>query len=200
MIRAGITDLHLHPGKAPHWLLKRMRPMARQIMSVIHDEYGADEILERLSNPLWFQALSNVLAFDWDSSGVTVVLCGVLKSILSKEHEILVAGGKGRKSRETIHDLERIGVEFGLSTNDVEELQDISRTVAKIDNNAIQDGYNLYHHCMFISENLNWIVVQQGMNKQNSMSRRYHWISTDLKDFLNDPPEKIIGKKKSKVL
>ncbi|NHI93941.1 MAG: DUF763 domain-containing protein [Candidatus Lokiarchaeota archaeon] len=200
MNRSGITDLHLHPGKAPQWLLKRMKPMCKQILHVIHDEYGADEILERLSNPLFFQCLSNVLGFDWDSSGVTVVLCGVLKSVFSEDLEILGAGGKGKRSRETISDIERIAEKLDFSEEDVKELQENSRMVAKIDNTAIQDGYNLYHHCMFISNSKKWIVIQQGMNNQNSMSRRYHWISTNLKDFLNDPPEKIIGTKKSRVL
>lgn len=193
MIRSGIATLRLHPGKAPSWLTLRMKKLAHEIFNVLHDEIGTQEILMRLSDPIWFQGLSNVLAYDWDSSGVTTVLCGVLKSILKQEHGILVAGGKGRTSRKTPSDLQKIGQIWHFSEDQVKNLTHASRIVAKIDNAVIQDRYQLYHHSMFVSEEGAWTVVQQGMNNENNYSRRYHWQSANIKSYINDHPEEIMG-------
>ncbi|MFW9800929.1 MAG: DUF763 domain-containing protein, partial [Candidatus Thorarchaeota archaeon] len=137
MKRAGVADLKLHPGKAPHWLVKRMMPMASAICEFITNEYGTQELLQRLSDPVYFQALSNVLGYDWDSSGSTTVTCGVLKYVLNWEkHNMVGVGGKGLASRrvpEQLRALEDFGLDgFGLG--------EISKAVAKVDNAAVQDG------------------------------------------------------------
>ncbi|MHA1143535.1 MAG: DUF763 domain-containing protein [Candidatus Helarchaeota archaeon] len=198
MKRSGIATLRLHPGIAPSWLTRRMKKLANEIFRILLDEYGTTEILKRISDPIWFQALSNVLAYDWDSSGVTTVLCGVLKSTLKNEHGILVAGGKGKTSRKTPADLQEIGTTFHLSESEIERLIRTSRIVAKVDNAVIQDGYHLYHHSMFISEQGEWTIVQQGMNDQKGCSRRYHWHSESIRDFIEDHPEEIIGEAREK--
>jgi len=190
--KSGIATLKLHPGTAPHWLLHRMKKLADQIFKVLYDEFGAEDILKRLSNPIWFQCLSNTLAFDWDSSGVTTVLTGVLKSVLKEDHGILVAGGKGKRSINTPNDINEIGKKFDFSEDTINELKYSSRMTAKIDNAVIQDSYNLYHHAIFISESGEWTVVQQGLNATNKTSRRYHWHSDGVKNFIDDYPNEIM--------
>ncbi len=195
MKRSGIATLKLHGGAAPWWLLKRIKPLADCIFMVISDEFGPDVILKRLADPVWFQALSNVLGFDWNSSGTTTTTCGVLKSILNfEDHGVQCCGGKGKTSRNTPTELEGLQ-KNPLFDHAVEDLIYASKMTAKIDNTAIQDGYQLYHHCMFVSVKKNWSVVQQGMNMNDKMSRRYHWHSKGLISFVEAPPENIIGEK-----
>ena len=192
--RTGVFELFLHGGKAPYWLLSRMKRLAKGILKVMADDYGVEEILGRLSDPLWFQALACVLAFDWDSSGTTTVTSAVLKSV-SEEVDLgmKVAGGKGAHSRRAPADILAIGDEFNLSTQRVEELDYASRMSAKVDNTAIQAGYQLYHHTIFISERGDWTVVQQGFNSETRTARRYHWLSKGLKSFVEEPHRGLVG-------
>ncbi|MBD3406254.1 MAG: DUF763 domain-containing protein [Candidatus Lokiarchaeota archaeon] len=190
MRRGGVADLKLHPGKAPHWLVKRMIPMASAVCEFIVDEYGPEVLLERLSDPVWFQALSNALGYDWDSSGSTTVTCGVLKTALTFEkHRIVGVGGKGLISRKVPDRL--IALEdFGL---DGTRLASVSRSVAKVDNAAIQDGYQLYQHVFFVDEEENWTVVQQGMDQISNDARRYHWTSMGFKEYIEEPHSGMIS-------
>jgi hypothetical protein len=198
MRKSGIATLKLHPGAAPQWLLKRMKKLATQIFFVLYDEFGTSVILERISNPIWFQCLSNTLGFDWNSSGTTTVLTAVLKQSLNENHGILVAGGKGRTSLKTPIDLESIGNKFDFSEEKIDDLKYASRIIAKIDNAAIQDCYNLYHHAMFVSREGEYSIIQQGLNKENRYSRRYHWHSKGINNFIEDHLDEIIGDKKEK--
>ncbi|MFX1449747.1 MAG: DUF763 domain-containing protein [Promethearchaeota archaeon] len=193
MIRTGITDLRLHGGHAPHWLLIRMKKLASSILKIIHEEFGSEEILRRLANPLWFQALSCVTGMDWNSSGTTTVLCGVLKSVLNTEYKVLEAGGKGKRSLQTLEELNEISKKFDFSEDFLSRLKYISKIIAKVDNSVVQDGYNLYIHTFFVNENGNWTIVQQGLNTDNNMSRRYHWYSNDVTDFITEPEEEILS-------
>ncbi|MHA1311418.1 MAG: DUF763 domain-containing protein [Candidatus Helarchaeota archaeon] len=198
MRKSGISTLLLHPGTAPHWLLKRMKKLAEKVFIILYEEFGSDLILERLSNPIWFQCLSNTLAFDWNSSGTTTVLTGVLKSVLTEDYGILVAGGKGKTALKTPLDIEEISKKFEFSEDKTRSLKYSSRLAAKIDNAVIQDSYNLYHHAMFISETGNWTIVQQGLNIEEKLSRRYHWHSKGVNNFIDDYPDQIIGNIKHK--
>ncbi|MHA1772306.1 MAG: DUF763 domain-containing protein [Candidatus Thorarchaeota archaeon] len=190
MKRSGIADLKLHPGKAPHWLVKRMMPMASAICEFIADEFGPREILRRLADPIYFQALSNVLGYDWDSSGSTTVTCGVLKAVLDFEtHGVMAAGGKGMASRKTPEQLRALE-DFGLDGN---RLAELSRMTAKIDNAAIQDGYQLYQHVFFVDTQENWTVVQQGMNSISGDARRYHWSSDEVTSFVEEPHSGMVS-------
>ncbi len=199
MEKTGVVELPLHYGKAPKWLLIRMEKLSREIFKLIVEEFEADGAVKRLSDPLWFQALACVLGFDWHSSGTTTVVTGVLKSTLSlEEHGIGVAGGKGKKALEAQNDIEVIGEKLGLSESRIEEIKKASKLTAKVDNSLVQDGYDLYHHVVFISEN-SWSVVQQGMNIKDRYARRYHWFKT--KNFLNDPHAGIASQRiEKKVL
>ena len=190
MRRSGMASLRLHPGRAPHWLVKRMIPMAGSLCEFVVNEYSTQELLNRLADPVWFQALSNVLGYDWDSSGSTTVTCGVLRSILTLErHGVTAAGGKGLISRKTPDQLRALE-DYGL---DGAALAETSKVVAKVDNAAIQDGYHLYHHVFFVDDKEKWTVVQQGIDYEKGDARRYHWTSEEVDSFIEEPHTGIIS-------
>ncbi len=143
--RTGVAKLPLHYGKAPRWLVLRMQKLAKEMVTVIVDEYGQDEFLRRISDPFWFQALGCVLGYDWHSSGVTTVLTGVLKNAVNPtEQGLAVCGGKGKTSLQAPMEISRLGEKFDFSTNKVDRLHYASRMSAKVDNTAIQAGYPLW--------------------------------------------------------
>jgi len=186
-MRTGRADLPLHHGRAPKWLFSRMTQLAGAVVDLMVLEHSVAGLLERLSNPGWFQSLGCVLGFDWHSSGVTTTTCGAIKEgIKGREQELglFVAGGKGSASRKTPAEIEQWGELLGL---EVADLVDASRTSAKVDSAAIQDGYQIYHHVFFFDANKDWAVVQQGMNEENGYARRYHWNSTALSDLVVEP-------------
>jgi len=198
--RTGIAQLPLHGGRAPHWLVVRMIDLAREITTIVVDEYGRDEFLRRVSDPYWFQALGCALGYDWHSSGVTTVLTGVLKNAIKLgEHGLAVCGGKGKISRKAPEEISQAGEHFGLSTSRIEELRYASRMSAKVDNTAIQAGYQLYHHAFFLAEDGKWAVVQQGMSTQDRTARRYHWFSEHIQDYVVEPHDAIVGDVKRNV-
>ena len=196
MPKTGVANLPLHPGKAPKWLFQRMVKLSRGIVDVVVYEYGREELLRRISDPFWFQALSCVLGFDWHSSGCTTVTCGALKeAIKPEEHGFAIAGGKGKASRKTVQQIEEIGEIFSFIDSKIKELQYSSRMAAKIDNTAVQDGYNLYHHVFLFTEDSKWAVIQQGMNNTTNYARRYHWFSENVDNFILEPHDAIVGEK-----
>jgi hypothetical protein len=162
-----------------------MQKLAREIVSIIVEEYGSEEFLNRISDPFWFQAIGCVLGYDWHSSGVTTVITGVLKrALIPEEHGIAVCGGKGRASRLAPQEICIAGEKFEFSDNHIRTLQYASKMSAKVDNTAIQAGYQLYHHAFFLTEDKKWAVVQQGMCAQDRTARRYHWLSERVKKFV----------------
>ncbi|MHC1610070.1 MAG: DUF763 domain-containing protein [Candidatus Methanospirareceae archaeon] len=201
MKKLSTVDLPLHDGKAPHWLLKRMKSLAHAIIELIVDEYGVNGAIEKLADPLWFQSLSCTLAYDWHSSGTTTVVCGVLKSVIDPdEFGFGIAGGKGKASRRTLTEIDLLGEKLRLSDAKVAELKYASRISAKVDNACIQDGYHLYHHSIFISEKGEWAVIQQGMNPNDRYARRYHWLSSSVKGYVEEPHQGIVGRQCDTVL
>ncbi len=200
MKRSGLADLPLHPGKVPPWLYERMTKMARAITEAIIADYGSDELIRRISDPYWFQALGSVLGMDWHSSGITTSVMGALKQAInpiSKSLGLYVCGGRGAYSRRTPFELLDYAGQTGL---DGESLVRCSRLSAKIDNTAIQDGFQIYLHSFIVSASGNWSVVQQGMNGPAGMARRYHWHSPDLKSFMIDPHTSIVGDNIGEIL
>lgn len=194
MQRTGIARLPLHYGRAPRYLIVRMQKLAKEMVTIIVDEYGSGEFLRRVSDPFWFQALGCVLGYDWHSSGVTTVVTGILKQAVSPEqHSIAVCGGKGKASRKTPTEIGEIGEEFGLSSDNIEAMRYASRMSAKVDNSAVQAGYQLYHHAFFIAGDKKWAVVQQGMCAQDRTARRYHWLSDNVRSFVVEPHNAIVG-------
>jgi hypothetical protein len=152
------------------------------------DEYGTQKFIERLSDPYWFQALGCVLAYDWHSSGVTTVVTGVLKTVLTPEdHGVVVCGGKGKTSRKTPGDIQAAGEHWGFSQDVIDDLAYTSRMTAKVDHTAIQAGYQLYHHAFLLTEDEKWAVIQQGMSDEERSARRYHWLSNNTVSYVDEP-------------
>ena len=187
MSRTGFANLPLHGGKAPRYLFERMVPLSREIVIFLVSEFGREEVLRRLSDPYWFQAFGCVLGFDWHSSGLTTTVCGALKEGLrglEKDLGIYVAGGKGATSRKTPSEITTVCETLG---RDPQPLVYASRISAKVDNSAVQDGYQLYHHSFVFTAEGQWCIVQQGMSDETAMARRYHWLSDTVKSYVSDP-------------
>ncbi|MFC2116871.1 DUF763 domain-containing protein [Bacteroidota bacterium] len=200
MKRSGQADLPLHPGKVPAWLYERMSKMARAITEAIVQDYGKEEFLSKISDPYWFQALGSVLGMDWHSSGITTSVMGALKQAInpiSRNLGLYVCGGRGSYSRRTPDELVRYAELTGLNGD---YLVRCSRLSAKIDNTAIQDGFQIYLHSFIVSDTGKWSVVQQGMNGPVGMARRYHWHSASLKSFVEEPHTSIVGENQGKIL
>jgi len=185
--RVGLAVLPLHDGRAPAWLFGRMVRLAREILGHIVADYGPGGLLERLSDPFWFQAFGCVLGFDWHSSGVTTTTCGAIKEAvrgLEDDFGFVVAGGKGAASRKTPLEIERACERQG---QDPAALVRASRLSAKVDNTAVQDGHRLYHHCFLLTPQGSWCVIQQGMSDATRTARRYHWLGDRVTSFVNEP-------------
>jgi hypothetical protein len=198
--RSGNADLPLHYGHVPPWLAQRMATLGLAITEAILLEYGKAEVIRRLSSPFWFQSLGAVMGMDWHSSGITTSVMGALKKSinpLSKELGIYICGGKGKYSRETPNELLKIADKTGL---DGTELVRASKLSAKVDNTAIQDGFQLYLHSFILSSEGDWAVVQQGMSDSSSTARRYHWHSENLKSFVEEPHTGICGINQGQIL
>ncbi|MGC8851926.1 MAG: DUF763 domain-containing protein [Minisyncoccia bacterium] len=211
----GIATFGLDYGKCPKWLFERMVKLSREMIEVIIKEYGPDEFIKRIADPVWFQSLGTVLAFDWNASGLTTTLTAALKEAIrgrEKEYGIYICGGKGKTSRKTPQEILTWGHALGMSFSEVNKLVYNSKIVAKVDNSLIQDGFQIYHHTFFFSYHSNgkgsWAVVQQGMNEKEITARRYHWYSSQF-DFnsLNgstslvlEPHRGIVASKKKRVL
>ncbi len=198
--RTGIANLPLHYGKVPPWLFDRMVKLSREITIAIVSDFGAEEMLRRLSHPYWFQALGCVLGYDWHSSGVTTTLCGALKEGikgLERDLGLFVAGGKGKTSRRTPLELESWGQSLSL---DPSPLIYASRMSAKVDSAGVQDGYQLYHHTFLFAKSGSWAVVQQGMNEASRYARRYHWLGERVSSFVNEPHSAILSEARGQAL
>src|SRR5438270_1293180 len=200
MKRSGIADLPLHGGRVPDWLAQRMTRLGTAITEAIIHDYGTSAFLSRLSDPFWFQALGAVMGMDWHSSGITTSVMGALKRGLasrSDELGIYVCGGRGKFSRNTPNELRSIAYHRGL---DGEGLVRTSRLTARIDNNAIADGFQIYLHSFVVTSNGEWAVVQQGLNDQSGMARRYHWHCANGKDFVEEPHTGIVGEHQGTIM
>lgn len=190
MIKRGIATFTLDYGKCPRWLFERMVKLGREMTYTIIDEYGAVAYVERLSDPVWFQSLGTVLAFDWNASGLTTILTAALKEAIRGQEDslgVFICGGKGKTSLKTPDEIATWGERLNLPEKSVSSLVYTSKMSAKVDSSLVQDGYQIYHHSLIFSKNGSWTVVQQGMNTKNATARRYHWFSKRVDDFVNEP-------------
>lgn len=195
-MRRGIATMTLDNGRCPPWLFERMVKLGREMVAILIDELGPDEFIRRVSDPVWFQALGTVLAFDWNASGLTTILTAALKEAIrgqEKDLGIFICGGKGKTSRKTPLEINAWGERLNLPGGVVSNLEYNSKMAAKVDSALIQDGYQIYHHSFFFSRSGNWTVVQQGMNQENQTARRYHWYSANIKDLVCEPHSGIIS-------
>jgi len=198
--RSGIADLPLHGGRVPPWLAERMTRLGTAITETIVYDYGTSAFLSRLSDPFWFQAFAAVMGMDWHSSGITTSVMGALKRGLApraNELGLFVCGGRGRFSRNTPSELRSLAERRGF---DGEALVRTSRLTARIDNNAIADGFQIYLHNFVLTATGEWAVVQQGLNDQNGLARRYHWHSASVRDFIAEPHTGIFGENQGTIM
>ena len=197
---SGHADLPLHTGTVPRWLADRMMVLGTLITEALVENFGPEEVLVRLSDPLWFQSFGAVMGMDWHSSGITTSVMYALKRGLNpraKELGIYVCGGRGKYSRMTPDELLDIAGKEGLHGD---ELVRNSKLVAKVDNNAVQDGFQLYQHNFILTRNGSWAVIQQGMNGAEKKARRYHWCSTNLRSFVEEPHTAVVGVNRGSIL
>lgn len=200
MKRSGTADLPLHYGHVPLWLAERMAKLGLAIVETIAMEFSTSEVISKLSNPFWFQSFGAVMGMDWHSSGITTSVLGALKKSVnphSRELGIYICGGKGAHSMKTPQELLFVGERTGL---DGSSLANCSKLTAKVDNTAIQDGFQLYQHNFIVDAKGQWAVIQQGMNSGSKTARRYHWHSQDLQSFINEPHTFIYGENQGSIL
>jgi uncharacterized protein len=200
MKRSGSADLPLHYGYVPRWLAERMAKLGLAVTESILLEYGHEAFLSRMSNPFWFQSFGAVMGMDWHSSGITTSVMGALKRAVNpraKELGLFICGGKGRFSREAPDELFRVADRTGL---DGHYLARCSRLSAKVDNTAVQDGFQLYTHNFIVSDRGDWTVIQQGMSPNSQMARRYHWHSGQLRSFVEEPHAAVCGENVGPIL
>lgn len=189
-MQRGIATFTLDYGTCPKWLFDRMVRLGREMTRVLIEEYGPDEFIKRISDPVWFQSLGTVLAFDWNASGLTTILTAALKEAIKGQEKhlgIFICGGKGKTSRKTPDEILDWGEKLNLPPKHANNLVYNSKMSAKVDSALIQDGFQIYHHSFFFSKNGAWSVVQQGMNTGNQTARRYHWYSENIEDLVCEP-------------
>ncbi len=199
-MKRSVTSLPLHTGRAPAWLFEKMKRLSGALIEIIIMEYGTKELLARLADPLWFQAMGCVVGFDWHSSGVTTTLCGALKeglATLDEDIPLAICGGKAKRAIKTPDDIRAYGEKWGIDTAGMVTM---SRICAKIDNTAIQDGYSLYHHTFVFTPDGSWTIIQQGMNGERKDARRYQWLSHENLDIMSDPHTGITCDRTQEVL
>lgn len=211
MMKRGIATFSLDYGKCPRWLFERMVKLGREMIQVMVAEYGPEEFIKRIADPVWFQSLGTILAFDWNSSGLTTILTAALKEAVRGEEKnlgIFICGGKGKTSRKTPEEIKNWGGILSLPAPQVNNLVYNSKMAAKVDSALVQDGFQIYHHSFFFSRSGAWTVVQQGMNTKNQRARRYHWFSENIpldpargeKDLVCEPHSGIISDVKTPTL
>lgn len=203
-MKRGIATFTLDYGRCPRWLFERMVKLGREMTRVLVEEYGPDEYIKRLADPVWFQSLGTVLAFDWNASGLTTILTAALKEAIrgqEKTYGIFICGGKGKTSRKTPDEILSWGERLSLPDAYVNNLVYNSKMSAKVDSSLVQDGFQIYHHSLVFSQGGHWAVIQQGMNTESATARRYHWYSEDVADLVVEPHSGISSQVKlNKVL
>ena len=189
-------------GRCPRWLFERMTRLGRGICVAIVEEFGPEELLKRLSDPVWFQSLGCVMGFDWNSSGLTVTTMGALKeAVRGMETDLgfYVCGGK-RVSRKTPEETQKWGQYLGWSESKTDSLVNASKMAAKVDSALVQDGFSIYAHNLLFTDSGKWAVIQQGMNTDLQKARRYHWLSDGVADFCENPHSGIASDARLKPL
>ena len=200
-MQRGIATFTLDTGRCPRWLFSKMVRLGREMTTVLISEFGPDEFIRRIADPVWFQSLGTVLAFDWNASGLTTILTAALKEAIrgqEKQLGIFICGGKGRTSRKTPDEITGWADRLSLPDQCGSNLVYNSRMSAKVDSSLVQDGYQIYHHSFFFSRNGSWAVVQQGMNQLNVSARRYHWFSENIEELVCQPHTGIVTAAKRK--
>ena len=205
-MRTGIATVPLDYGRCPPWLFERMKRLSRGIIVAIREEFGPEELLKRLSDPVWFQSLGCVIGFDWNSSGLGTTTMGALKEGLrglESELGIFICGGKGKTSKKTPQQIQEWGEFLRFPQEKIDKLIYASKISAKIDSSCLQNLQNpfqIYHHNLIFIKSGQWSIVQQGMSVGLQKARRYHWLSSNVKDFVEEPHSGIASDVRVKPL
>ena len=200
MISSGAIGMPLHFGAVPTFLTERMGRVGDAVVESIVHNYGKSEVLTRMSDPNWFQALGALMGMHWNSSGVTAVVMGSMKPHINRKATDLglyILGGKGKQMQYTNRQIDRVSDRHGLPGTD---LAKSARLTRRIDNNAVQDGFDLYQQYFLLSDEGEWTAISQGMNKSNRRARRYHWHSPTVRSFGDAPHTGIAGLEKQQIL
>ena len=200
MINAGTIGMPLHFGRVPSFLTERMGKMGDAIVESIVDNYGKSEVLTRMSDPNWFQALGAVMGMHWNSSGVTATVLGSLQRQINPKARSLglyILGGKGKRMGWSTKQINRVSDNHGLPGQELVHACNLTR---RIDNNAVQDGYGLYQQYFILSDEGEWTSISQGMNRRTRRARRYHWHSPTVRSFVEQPHTGIVGIERQRVL
>jgi len=200
MISSGSLGMPLHFGKVPAFLINRMGEMGEAIVESIVDNYGTSEVLTRMSDPNWFQALGAVMGMHWNSSGVTATVLGSLKQRINpkaRDLGLYIVGGKGKSSQYVGPQIQRIAHAHDLDGN---ALVRSARLTKRIDNNAIMDGFGIYQQYFLLSDKGEWTAISQGMNQNTRRARRYHWHSPTVRSFVEAPHAGIAGMEDQTIL
>jgi len=173
-----------------------MVKLSRALFRLLVEEHGTDGALEKLADPRWFQSLACLLGYERNTSGSTTVVTAALREALDpEEHGIAVAGGKGRLALETPERVRELADRMDL---DPRPLVTASRLTARSDSVCLQDGHDLYHHVIVFDENGRWVVIQQGMDVDRKTARRYHWLDSEVSEFVEGHP--VVADETRKVL
>lgn len=189
-MRTGIATMTLDYGACPAWLFQRMTRLGRVIALAIISEFGSEEFIKRLADPVWFQSLGTLMAFDWNASGLTITTTAALKEALrglEKDADVFLCGGKGKTSKKTPEQIRDWSFVIGHSQELSDRLIYTSKAAAKVDSALIQDGFTLYHHAFIFNKSGKWAVVQQGMNTTIGRARRYHWLGSQVNNLIEEP-------------
>ena len=193
MISSGVINMPLHFGKMPNWLSERMGLLGAAVIESIVQNYGKSEVLTRLSDPNYFQALGAAAGFQYNSSGVTATLLGAMRRKLNpkaNELGLYLLGGKGKSAWRAPSQIARVAERHGLKGDELVRSCELTR---RVDQNTIQDGYNLYQQHFIISDEGEWAGISQGLNQGTRRARRYHWRSRTVRSFVSDPHVGIVG-------
>ena len=184
MNRTGHADLRLCTGFVPQY--REIVQLGGALIEYMVNEIGTEETLRKISDPIWFEAMASAMGFEWQFSGATTVTIRALAEAIREKEGSLglwIVGGKGTNAR---------------TANKVpEDIKEPDVTTAKVDSALIQDGYSIYFHAVVWDEKHRWVVINQGMNTDTKMARRYHW-NWEGNGYLNDivivagNPEKLV--------
>ncbi|MCL4340924.1 MAG: DUF763 domain-containing protein [Candidatus Thermoplasmatota archaeon] len=188
MEKKGSAVLPLHYGHPPEYLYRRMVKLGGIMSDLIIERFGVSDYLEKLSDPFWFHSLSLAIGFDWNSSGTTTATLGALKEYFWKRADpgVFILGGKGAHISEISGEFELLVSRGIISESKAHKIKEDARRIAKVDQNLLQDGFDLYMQFLILDHSGKWAIVQQGMNAEQRMARRYHWLHRSSLDFLND--------------
>ncbi len=193
MYRAGLRELKLLYASKPRWYFKIVEKTLTEIIASYIALFDAKRFMAGLASPAFFDGLAASAWLDELGGGATTIIATTLKNFIRDEMGLAVVGGKRPRGYKVPEELERLVQVFGFDEDLIARLKYASRMVAKVDNAAIQDGFQLYLHLMLVSYDGEWVIIQQGIKPMTNIVRRYHWISTGLRSFVEEPHSGIVS-------